>query len=378
MLAGVSAVLLWSASASTVWAPYDGSRYALGEGLVGLAWLMLAAAPIVALRAPWVAAGMFLAPLLLTLQGGEWPLVLFGSGLLSAVVAAWRSTQVAVALLGLVLLPVATYTNDWTTIQLPYGGSVEHYRGVADGLIQLGLYALVCVLVFGLALWLRHAARAARVTTALRARAGAVERDSAVFRERAQLAHDLHDVVAHHVSLIAVRPETAPYTVGDLSPGAREVLSEIAQESRRALDELRGVLGVLRRTSQSEVDALRPQPGPCDLATLVDQARAAGSEVAWESDDLKVVPSPVGYVAYRVVQECLTNARRHAVGAPVRLVTRLEGGVLVIRATNPVGAAPVAEGRGLVGVRERVAALGGTASVAVVDAVLVVEARLPL
>src|SRR3954453_17537428 len=103
VLAGVGAVLLLSASASTVWAPYDGSGYALGQGLVALAWLMLAEAPIVALRAPWVAAGLFLTPLLLTFQGGEWPLVLFGSGLLSAVVAAWRSTQVAVALLGLVL-----------------------------------------------------------------------------------------------------------------------------------------------------------------------------------------------------------------------------------------------------------------------------------
>jgi len=216
----------------------------------------------------------------------------------------------------------------------------------------------------------------------LSAREVAVTRAGAVQSERARLAADLHDVVAHNVSLIAVRAEIAPYTSPGLGPGARQVLGEIADDARRALDELRGVLGVLHRAEESP--ELAPQPGMGDLPELVLRSTRAGDRIIAEGVDSRwIVPETVGYVVYRVVQEALTNARRHARGAPVELRLDREGDELVVVVANEAGqpnaAADDDGGAGLLGMAERVEALGGVVVAGpIAGGGFHVTARLPL
>ncbi|MEV5569080.1 histidine kinase [Spirillospora sp. NPDC052269] len=150
-------------------------------------------------------------------------------------------------------------------------------------------------------------------------RLNAVQREQAVMRERARIARELHDVVAHSVSMIAVQAETAPYTMQSLSPEAREGYTEIARTAREALVEMRRLLGVLRADAGAEAESA-PQPRLDRLPELVDQHQGAGGRA-----DLVVQGQPralsttVELSAYRIVQEALTNARRHAPGADVHI-----------------------------------------------------------
>jgi signal transduction histidine kinase len=192
-----------------------------------------------------------------------------------------------------------------------------------------------------------------------------------VLTERARIARELHDVVAHHMSLIAVRAETAPYRLGELPEPARGEFAEISKASREALTEMRRLLGVLR--SEGERAPVAPQPSLADLSTLVDGARAAGTPVEFKVEgELTGVPAAAELSAYRVVQESLSNAARHAAGAPVDLVLRRTAEELTVRVRNgpgPAGAAasrragpadPASEpGQGIRGMRERVTMLGG-------------------
>jgi signal transduction histidine kinase len=210
----------------------------------------------------------------------------------------------------------------------------------------------------------RQEAEADRVRVAVELR-GLQERE-AVARGRAEIARELHDVVAHHVSLIAVRAATAPYQLQDLSPAASDVLTEIAGQARTALDELRTVLGVLRSPDGAILQA--PQPKLADLPELLQRMRANGMTVAVETDGTPAaMTAPVELCCYRVIQEALTNAARHAPGAPVELTVSYRPGRVALTITNRVGVAsapdgPVVPGFGLIGMRERVIGLGGTVS----------------
>jgi signal transduction histidine kinase len=225
------------------------------------------------------------------------------------------------------------------------------------------------VLAFGLALlvtsWLTLTERLSHVS----AREARLEERTAVAAERARLARELHDVVAHHVSLVAVRAETAPYTTTELSPSARREFAEIADASRRALDELRTLLGVLRR-SDGDGAELQPQPTLDDIPRLVEDARSAGTQVILRlAAGARPVPAAVAVAAYRIVQEALTNARRHAPGAPVTVGVSVEDGRLVTSVVDEGDAASrtragTPTGHGIAGMRERVAALGGTLTAA--------------
>ncbi len=184
------------------------------------------------------------------------------------------------------------------------------------------------------------------------------------------------------MSLIAVRAETAPYTHPGLGAEARSVLAEIAVDARRALDELRGVLGILGRSADEH---RAPQPVWADIATLVERARSGGDRVELVGDADADVPAAPGYVAYRVVQEALTNARRHAPGSRVLVVLQRLPQLAVVEVRSlgeqpPVaGTDPaVAAGRGLAGMRERVESLGGRLTTGRRDDGFVVEATLPL
>lgn len=180
----------------------------------------------------------------------------------------------------------------------------------------------------GLSAWLWSGTVVREASTAT-ARASTVETRVS---ERARLARDLHDVVAHHVSLVAVRAESAPYVHPDLDARAREVPGEIAADARSALAEQRQILAVLHRSESPE---LAPQPGAGDVDALIADARAAGQTVVdeggWGS-----VTEPVRYALYRAAQEALTNARRHAPGAAVSLVRERRGAVVGLRVSNPV------------------------------------------
>ena len=207
----------------------------------------------------------------------------------------------------------------------------------------------------------RRDARAERAAVARRLRTLS-ERD-AVARERARIARELHDVVAHHVSTIAVRAATLPYEVGDLPEPARAGLAEIAEGARAALSDLRAVLGVLR-SSADEADGA-PQPRLEDLPALVARVQGAGTRVLFTIDGAqRPLPASVQVCGYRIVQEGLTNAVRHAPGSTVHAELGYGADELTVAVRDDgTGAAAVAAdsgGYGLIGMRERVATLGGT------------------
>ncbi|MEU1682203.1 histidine kinase [Micromonospora zamorensis] len=186
----------------------------------------------------------------------------------------------------------------------------------------------------------------------------------AVLEERTRIAREMHDVVAHHMSLIAVQAETAPYRLTDVpAPAAAEFVA-IAASARDALTDMRRLLGVLR--SESSGPQTAPQPDLADLDAMVDAARRAGLPVTLDAGpvDEGQVPAPVGLAAYRIVQEGLANAARHASGAAVRVTVRAGRSGLEVRVENsPADARPTADGgpgHGLTGMRERATSLGGT------------------
>jgi signal transduction histidine kinase len=200
--------------------------------------------------------------------------------------------------------------------------------------------------------------------------------------ERARIARELHDVVAHHISMIAVQAETARLaTPGMPQEGARR-LAEIGDTARAGMTEMRRLLGVLREDVEPDPTADRhPQPGLQQLNELIDEARgAAGAPMRLiVSGPPATLGLGVELAVYRIVQEALTNARRHAPGAAVDVELRYRADSLRVRVRDngpgPSGVEP--GGHGLAGMRERAAAVGGRLTVRpaavggfVVDAVL--------
>jgi signal transduction histidine kinase len=189
--------------------------------------------------------------------------------------------------------------------------------------------------------------------------------------ERARISRELHDVVAHHISMIAVQAETARLTTPGMPAAGAQRLSSIGDTARAALTEMRRLLGVLREDTEAEVAELQPQPGLRQLNELLDTARDAagtGARLILHGAPIALDPG-VELAAYRIVQEALTNARRHAPGAAVDVELHYgeDGLRLFIRdnGPGPLAARPdeaVPEGHGLLGMRERAAAVGGELS----------------
>jgi signal transduction histidine kinase len=195
------------------------------------------------------------------------------------------------------------------------------------------------------------------------------EREQAILRERARIARELHDVVAHSVSMIAVQAETAPYTMRELSPEAKKGFGEIAGAAREALEEMRRLLTVLRAEPGVEPE-VTPQPRLDRLGELIDSHRGAGGEARLTvRGSARPLSTTVELSAYRIVQEALTNARRHAPGSRVDVELEYQGDRLAVRVVDsgatapPVAPDPDARtrlmGHGLVGMRERATMLGG-------------------
>ncbi|MFF0576769.1 sensor histidine kinase [Streptosporangium saharense] len=183
--------------------------------------------------------------------------------------------------------------------------------------------------------------------------------------ERSRIARELHDVVAHHVSVMTVQASAARRVLATNPEGAREALSAIEEMGRTAMAEMRNIVGVLRTdTSPAERN---PQPGVAEIPALVDQMREAGLRAQlWVEGVPGALPPGVDLAAYRLVQEALTNSLRHAGPLARAWVTvRHEHGQLAVqveddgRGTNGESGAGEGSGHGLVGIRERVALYGG-------------------
>jgi len=196
------------------------------------------------------------------------------------------------------------------------------------------------------------------------------EGERALLEERQRIARELHDVVAHHMSVIAIQAEAAPYKTTDPPKELVESFAEIRASALSGLGELRRVLGVLR----SETPDTAPQPGLGDLPGLLESARNGGVTVTSDvSGTPRPLPQGVDLSAYRIVQEALSNAMRHAPGAAVQVHLHYGEAALVIEVRNdscapgtqaqwerPGRAGPGdGGGHGIIGMRERAAMLGG-------------------
>jgi len=190
--------------------------------------------------------------------------------------------------------------------------------------------------------------------------------ERALLEERQRIARELHDVVAHHMSVIAIQAEAAPYRTADPPPELVESFADIRASALAGLAELRRVLGLLRTGGQDTA----PQPGLAELDTLLDSARSGGVSVTvTRGGDPVPLPEGVDLSAYRIVQEALSNAMRHAPGSHVQVhvAYRRDGLALEIRNAVPLDPVLVPSGdgaggggHGLVGMRERAAMLGGS------------------
>jgi len=197
-------------------------------------------------------------------------------------------------------------------------------------------------------------------------------------QERLRIARELHDVVAHTLTEINVQ---AGSTAERTTPGdARATLETIEQASHQAIGELRAILGILRDPDQPEAPRT-PAPTIQDVAELTDRARQTGLDVELEvsGEAPARLSDAVSLAAYRIVQESLTNARRHTPGAPVTIRLAYDTSHLSIAVDNPVapsnGAKP--SGVGITGMKERATALGGTLHADAMDGRFHVSAELP-
>ncbi|MFF3571459.1 sensor histidine kinase [Nocardia jiangxiensis] len=182
-----------------------------------------------------------------------------------------------------------------------------------------------------------------------------------VLEEKARIARDLHDVVAHHMSMVVVQAQTAPYRIADVSPAARAEFESIGSSARDALNEVRSMLGVLRSDGQLPDHA--PQPAAADVLPLLEGARRAGVPLDWTVEGpLHTVPDTVGLALYRIVQESLSNASRHAPHAAVQASLTVDEHFVNLLVVNAPGESPAdgTPGTGIAGMRARAEYIGGT------------------
>lgn len=204
------------------------------------------------------------------------------------------------------------------------------------------------------------------------AQAGLAERSRAEERER--IAHELHDVIAHSLTVSLLHVASARLAVEHDPQDAVRALAEAERLGRQSLAEVRTVMGLAHAADGSAA----PAPGIADLPRLVDQVRAAGVDVRFSSDgELSVLTATAGVTVYRIVQEALTNAARHAAGRPVVVGVVLDADAVRIT-VDSAGAPGQGLGRGLLTMRERAQAVGGTCTAGPGGGGWLVEASLPL
>ncbi|MGW0985559.1 sensor histidine kinase [Streptomyces sp. NPDC002486] len=290
----------------------------------------------------------------------------------------WTAAGIIAEMLVLLLLAlrvptraaVAALTVTWlVTYVLESLGTEEPY----DTTSVLAVSLLTVVVILGTALRGRREARAQLVEQTTLTAEERTRRT--LLEERSRIARELHDVVAHHMSVISIQAQVAPHLVENPPDELRENLAGIRQNALEALIELRRVLGVLRSEHSGPEEPFTgtgdgttphaPQPTLDRLDVLVENTRAVGREVVTDiRGERRPLPPGVELSAYRIVQEALSNALRHAPGAriTVRLTYETDGLEVEIVNGRPTGPPPpsTGAGHGLLGMRERVAMLGGT------------------
>jgi signal transduction histidine kinase len=334
---------------------------------------------MVAVRSGWVrawpvvalASAVAVVPVALTLGRMPWALVPVVA--VAAGVVAWRAPGPVVT--GLAMLAAGLGVADLVasdvaasepapTPELPPPTPAVDPSAVDASTASPALVALA--LLVGIAVgWVVRTVERRRAATAERDEKRAADLAHAGRAERARIARELHDVVAHHLSMISVQAETGRLTTNGLTADGERRFREIGDTARTALTEMRRLLGVLREDVDPVASATRaPQPGIADLETLVADSRERGGVPA----SLVVRGTPVQVddgtqlTAYRVVQEALTNVRRHAPGATVRVEVGYATDGLRVRVVDAGPGASgdvLAAGHGLLGLRERVAMVGG-------------------
>jgi signal transduction histidine kinase len=333
-------------------------------GLLGVAAALASSLPLVARRRFPVAVLVVVEAatvLRIALSGMPGHLQLIGDGTLGLLVAVFTvATQLdrrrSLPLTGGVVV-INALAIAAVLLVGPPGGSV--FPGLLSAVAVAGAWAL------GDNLETRRAYLAALVE-----RAAHLERDQeerarlAVVDERTRIARELHDVVAHHVSAIAVQAGAAE-EIAERDPArARRALSAIQATSRQALAEMRAIVGILRESEDSE--ALAPQPTLAQVQRLAEQTRSAGLpvEVRYRGEP-RPLPEAIDLSAYRIVQEALTNTLKHARATRATVAIEYGPTALDVVVSND-GAAPAngtRSGRGLVGMRERVGLFHGTLEV---------------
>ncbi|MEV6875474.1 sensor histidine kinase [Amycolatopsis sp. NPDC051128] len=256
--------------------------------------------------------------------------------------------------------------------------------GLAAGLLELGVLAFA-VANPSAALTVNFSASALVVgfvlglTVRSRRDYATIERENharqAVSAERLRIAREMHDIVAHSMSLIAVKAAVGNHVALEQPDQARDALRVIEDTSRETLAELRRMLGVLR--DGTGVPALAPAPTLDDLRALAERAEQAGPAVDLAVDGLDELPSGVGQSVYRIVQEALTNVVKHAAATTCRIRVTGGDGEVSIEVLDDGRGGEAVPGHGLIGMRERVAVYGGEFTAAPARPGFRVFARLP-
>jgi signal transduction histidine kinase len=285
---------------------------------------------------------------------------------------------------------VGRYVSRWPTrIAAAVAGAVAVSQPWAGGTVteQLSRFATIAPIILlpgAVGIYVRTRAL---LLQALRDRAEKAELErellarDAVLTERTRIAREMHDAVGHRVSLMVLQAGAIEMAAADRAR-VEKLAGQVQTAGRQALDELRQMVGVLRAEDVDEAAPLGPQPGLAELPTLVQHARDAGMTVALDLAANPDVDPAAGRAAYRIVQEALTNAGKHAPGAAVDVRVERRPHELVVRVVNgpsrgPAGRAP-GGGFGLVGLAERVRTLGGRLTAQPrMDGGFAVEAELP-
>ncbi|MEU6713080.1 sensor histidine kinase [Nonomuraea sp. NPDC046802] len=283
------------------------------------------------------------------------------AGLIAQLVAGYRlgrHRSQATAVLAAVPFPVLA-------VALEVGGGPRALDGPDDVRLHAFVLLLACLApVAALAGIARRSRGQAVADTAARQVIADSLLEHTARGERARIARELHDVVAHHISMVAVQAETARLAVPGMPEAGAQRLLAIGDTARAALTEMRRLLGVLREDADEAAATWRPQPGLRlhELNELLDESRAASgtsTRLTLRGAPVELDPG-VELAAYRIIQEALTNARRHAPGAAVDVELDYTGDDLrVLVRDNGPGPPTDGGGHGLSGMRERAAAVGG-------------------
>lgn len=302
----------------------------------------------------------------------RWPV---GVALVCLLLGTVSSSATPAGLLALSSLAVHRPTRSTVVVTLLWLPSVLAYAAYSPTTGPVTVVLFVMPLAFAATGWGMFIRARRQLLLSLRERALRAEADKELHEEQARvvertrIAREMHDVLAHRISLLAlhaggleVRPDLPPEQV-------RETAALLRGTARQALEELRSVIGVLREDAGPQSALVTPQPTLRDLGRLVEEARAAGTDVDFEMhvQHIDEVPVPLGRNAYRVVQEALTNVRKHAPGGTARVRvagTPGKGLRIAVRNRERVPAVPAPDlpgsGAGLLGLHERVTLAGGT------------------